>query len=135
MVRSVAHVCFVVKDLEAAERFYTEVIGLKHAFDFLKETGERFGVYLHAGGRTFIELFTGNPAQVAGGSYQHVCFEVDDVTAAVETIRARGWKVSDATLGSDDSWQAWVSDPDGNSIELHSYTAGSLQAPWVSERP
>ena len=44
-------------------------------------------------------------------------------------LRARGVEVSDPKLGSDQSWQAWLADPDGNRIELHGYTPDSHQAP------
>ncbi len=32
-------------------------------------------------------------------------------------------------MGSDHSWQAWLSDPDGNRVELHQYTPESWQTP------
>ena len=131
MIKSLAHACFVVSDLEVAEDFYVRILGLRHAFDFLKESGERFGVYLYVGERTFIELFIGEPHPVEGGSYQHICFEVDDVRKAVLAIREAGGEITDAVLGSDESWQAWITDPNGNRIELHSYTPGSLQKPFI----
>ena len=43
-----------------------------------------------------------------------------------------GVTVTDKKLGSDNSWQAWLSDPDGNRIELHQYTAQSLQTPSLA---
>ena len=47
-------------------------------------------------------------------------------------LRGRGVEVSDPKLGSDQSWQAWITDPDGNRIELHDYTAESWQAPHLA---
>lgn len=130
MIQALAHICFVVRDLEAAEVFYRDGLGLRPAFDFINEAGERFGVYLHVGGRSFVELFQGQPAPVEGQvSYQHFCLEVDDVEATVGELRARGMEVTDPQLGSDRSWQAWLQDPDGNRIELHQYTLESKQAP------
>jgi hypothetical protein len=35
--------------------------------------------------------------------------------------------VGEVSLGSDQSWQAWLADPDGNRIELHAYTPESKQ--------
>ncbi|HQK92242.1 MAG TPA: VOC family protein [Armatimonadota bacterium] len=128
MVRGLAHVCFLVRDLEASEAFYRDVLGLRPAFDFVNDEGERFGVYLHVGHRTFVELFSGDHAGARDGqSYQHFCLEVDDVAEAVRTLRARGVDVTDPYFGSDRSWQAWLSDPDGNRIELHGYTPESRQ--------
>ena len=132
MIKGIAHVCFTVRNLEASIAFYRDKLGMKHAFDFKNDKGERFGVYLLAGHRTFVELFKGQPAEPAKGqSYGHFCIEVDDVARTVTDLRAKGVEISDAKMGSDHSWQAWLSDPDGNRIELHGYTPDSWQAPWV----
>ena len=133
MITGLAHVCFVVSDLEASIKFYTEVLGLTPAFDFTNEQGERFGIYLHVGGRTFVELFQGDLASRAEKqSYQHFCLEVDDFDKTVQELRSRGVEVTDVKLGMDHSWQAWLADPDGNRLELHGYTAESWQAPHLT---
>ena len=128
MITGLAHVCFVVSDLERAIHFYQSQLGLAHAFDFINDEGKRFGVYLHVGGRSFIELFAGKPApHDEAQSFKHVCLEVDDVAATVAMLRARGVEATDPKMGSDNSWQAWLADPDGNKIELHGYTPQSKQ--------
>jgi predicted enzyme related to lactoylglutathione lyase len=53
------------------------------------------------------------------------------VTRTVAELRARGVEVSDPVLEMDHSWQAWLSDPEGNRIELHSYTPASWQTPHL----
>lgn len=134
MVKALAHVCFTVRNLEASEAFYRDVLGLKPAFDFVKDDGVKFGAYLYIGGRSFIELFVGEVAErAAGQSFQHFCLEVEDVAAAVAELRGKGCDVTDPSFGSDGSWQAWISDPDGNRIELHSYTAESKQRASLGE--
>jgi catechol 2,3-dioxygenase-like lactoylglutathione lyase family enzyme len=130
MIRGLAHVCFRVRDLDASLAFYRDRLGLKPAFDFTDENGNRFGVYLHVGGRNFIELFATDVVEAPSNqSYQHFCLEVDDLAAAAEELRSHGVDVTDVTMGSDHSWQAWLSDPDGNRIELHQYTPESWQTP------
>lgn len=131
MVRALAHLCYVVRDLERSIAFYVDRLGLRHAFDFVNDAGERYGVYLHAGGRAFVEMFVGDPQPVSGGSFQHLCLEVDDLDAEVARLRAEGVEASDPFFGSDSSWQSWITDPDGNRIELHCYTPESLQVPWL----
>ncbi len=132
MIRGIAHLCYTVRDLERSLAFYRDGLGLEPAFDFLNDKGERFGLYLHVGGRNFIELFVGQPeAPGDRASYRHLCLEVDDLTSAVATLRGRGIESSDPKLGSDHSWQAWITDPDGNRIELHQYTPDSKQGPFV----
>jgi catechol 2,3-dioxygenase-like lactoylglutathione lyase family enzyme len=139
MIASVAHVCFRVKNLEASLRFYRDALGLKEAFDFKDEKGRRFGIYLHAGYRTFIELFEEPTVQPTPGnaSFQHICLEVDNIHSAVAALKTRGIAFapfkdgSDIFLAGDNSYQAWLADPDGNRIELHQYTATSLQKPFA----
>ncbi len=132
MIRGIAHICFTVADLERSLRFYRDGLGFQHAFDFCRDTGERYGCYLSIGGRNFIELFQGQvEPPVKGQSYRHFCLQVDDIESTVKTLRARGLEVSEIKLGMDQSWQAWLTDPDGNRIELHGYTAQSWQTPHL----
>ena len=135
VIRTVAHVCFHVEDLDASVAFYRDILGLPPGFWFYDENGDRFGVYIHVGERTFLELFKGSPQPGTGRpSYAHFCLEVADLDAAVEAIQARGGKLnSGPTIGKDGSGQAWITDPDGNRIELHYYTAESLQGPFLSD--
>jgi len=131
-MKAFAHVCFIVKDLDASIDFYCSKLGMTHCFDFQRDSGERFGVYLHVGGRSFVELFIGTPeAPPSPVSFQHTCLEVDDLTATVTDLRAKGVEVTDPYLGMDHSWQSWLADPDGNRIELHCYTDESWQLPHV----
>jgi catechol 2,3-dioxygenase-like lactoylglutathione lyase family enzyme len=130
MITGMAHICFTVADLDRSRKFYEGALGFKHAFDFKRDTGEIYGHYFHIGGRCFIELFKG-PVEppIKGQSYRHFCLEVDDIQATVKTLRERGVEVGEIKLGDDQSWQAWLADPDGNRIELHQYTPQSWQAP------
>ena len=132
MITALAHLCYVCSDLEASIAFYQDKLGISHGFDFLDKEGKRTGVYLHVGGRSFVELFQGKlQPRAEGQAYSHLCLEVDDIHATVKDMRDKGLEVSEPFLGGDQSWQAWVADPDGNRIELHGYTADSWQAPFV----
>jgi glyoxylase I family protein len=133
MITGMAHACFVVSDLERSLAFYRDQLDLPEAFSFINDAGHRHGVYLYLGERNFIELFEGTlgtPAEQQ--SYKHICLEVDDLEATVAAMRAQGVEVSDPKLGRDQSWQAWIADPDGNRIELHQYTPESWQAPSLA---
>ena len=133
MITGLAHACFTVSDLERALGFYRDGLGLKEAFDFVDDAGRRFGVYLHLGRRNFIELFQGQLDERAEKqSYKHICREVDDIHTTVDALRKAGIEVSEIKLGRDHSYQAWVTDPDGNRIELHAYTPESWQAPHLA---
>ena len=130
MIKGIAHTCFNTANLAAIIEFYN-AIGLPVAFEFRRDDGSLFGVYFRVGNRTFIEFFTHIARPADAANYRHICFEVDDINATVADIRAKGIKISDPKLGSDNSWQAWLADPDGNPIELHSYTPTSWQAPHL----
>lgn len=131
MITGLAHVCLQVRDLEAATRFYCDGLGLREAFDFRRADGARFGVYLHLGRRTFLELFENPDLQSGPGAYQHLCLEVEDMGATVADLRRRGVEVGEIALGSDGSYQAWLADPEGNRVELHQYTPESQQANFL----
>ncbi|MBP7559390.1 MAG: VOC family protein [Armatimonadetes bacterium] len=132
MLTAFAHACYRVSDLERSIEFYRDKLGCTHAFDFVNDEGVRFGVYLKVAGRSFIELFTGLEGEAPpAGSFMHICLEVPDLEAAVAELRAKGVEASAPYLGSDNSWQSWITDPDGNRIELHCYTKDSLQGPWL----
>jgi len=136
MIIGHAHTCFTVSNLDQAIAFYVDRLGLSPAFEFRRDDGARYGVYLKIGPRAFIELFQGDLAEKAERqSYAHLCLECDDVLDTVEMLRSRGVEVSEARLGMDRSWQAWVTDPFGNRIELHSYTPESWQAPHLDRAP
>lgn len=133
MIKQVAHPCYTVSDLDASEAFYVDKLGLARAFDFINNEGRRFGVYLNAGNRTFIELFAGELAAPAEKqAYKHLCLEVDDMDTTLADLRANGVEVTGHKTGSDHSIQAWITDPDGNRIELMQYTPDSKQGPWLT---
>jgi lactoylglutathione lyase/glyoxylase I family protein len=134
MIKALAHICFHVADIDKSLAFYTGKLGLEHAFDLNDGDGNRFGSYIHTGSRSFIELFQRDLAEKAEGqSFTHMPLEVDDIEAAVADLRAKGVEVSDHVLAFDHNWQAWLTDPDGNSIELHGYTPKSDQFRMLGE--
>ncbi len=128
MITGLSHACFTVSDLEKSIEFYRDGLGLAQAFALDIPEINLHGVYMRVGARTFIEMFQGDPVSTPGNAtYKHICLEVDDIEATVAEIRGRGVEVGDISLGKDNSYQAWIADPDGNRIELHQFTADSLQ--------
>lgn len=130
MIRTLAHVCFYVRSIDASLAFYRDALGLPVSFHFPDAPDQRPGLYLHTGDRTFIELFEGDhEADEQKHSYRHFCFEVDDLHAAVATLRARGIEVTDPARGKDRTWLCWLIDPDGNRVQLQQYTPECWQMP------
>jgi catechol 2,3-dioxygenase-like lactoylglutathione lyase family enzyme len=124
MIKRLAHICIHTEDLKETERFYCDGLGMERHFGFDKD-GDLFGHYFKIGEGTFIEVFKGAPGEV--GNIHHLALEVDDIDATIEHIRKRGFEIGDKSLGADDSWQAWMEDPNGVKIELQQYTPNSCQ--------
>jgi lactoylglutathione lyase len=137
MIRQLAHVCFYSDRIDEMVRFYNQILGLNIKFTLDLSDGDSFGYYFACGNTTFIEIFDrkkallqwgGNPSDLSkGNQYKHLCFEVKGLAGFKEKLLKQGISVSEITTGMDFSSQAWINDPDGNSIELMEYSAKSLQ--------
>lgn len=113
---AVHHVSLNVDDVEAALRFYTDVLGLEARND--RPDFPFGGAWLDAGGQQ-VHLIEGKPPPGLG---QHFALLVDDLDGTVTELRDRGVEVSDPRpVGT--SRQAFVSDPAGNLVELHQASA------------
>jgi glyoxylase I family protein len=109
---AVHHVSINVADVEAALRFYTDVLGLEQRSD--RPDFGFGGAWLDAGGQQ-VHLIEAPPPAGLG---QHFALLVGDLDATVAELRQRGVEVSDPQpVGS--SRQSFVSDPSGNLVELH----------------
>jgi catechol 2,3-dioxygenase-like lactoylglutathione lyase family enzyme len=126
-VRQLAHVCIFANDLAETEAFWRDVLGVPVKFRFTRG-GAPFGFYLDAGGRTNVEVFLKPDAEYAATNrINHLCLEVASIADAVAHVRALGVDVTEPKLGVDETWQAWVTDPNGVRIELFEYTPRSAQ--------
>ncbi|MCB0967730.1 MAG: VOC family protein [Ilumatobacter sp.] len=115
LIADIHHVSLNVTDTERALGFYRDLLGLgvleRPAFSFA-------GAWLDAGRGRQVHLI--ESPSVPDDVGQHVAFTVHDLDAAIDTIRAAGYDVSDAKHVADrDARQAFVLDPDGNRVELH----------------
>ncbi|NLT72828.1 MAG: hypothetical protein GXX94_01345 [Chloroflexi bacterium] len=108
------HVALRTPDFARAKAFYTEVLGLRIA----AEMPGRDCVFIDIGGTT-IELM-GIPDQVPGaeGAFAHLAFEVDDVMATYEELKAKGVEFFVEPREAGPMQVAFFRDPDGNPLEL-----------------
>jgi catechol 2,3-dioxygenase-like lactoylglutathione lyase family enzyme len=107
------------RDLARAQRFYTELVGLT-----LVEANPGAVLLDSDGVRLRVTLV----ADKAEAPYTVLGWEVDDLTAAVGSLRARGVtfnRYPGMDQDSDDAWTApdgtkvaWFSDPDRNVLSL-----------------
>jgi catechol 2,3-dioxygenase-like lactoylglutathione lyase family enzyme len=137
VIRKLAHLNFVTNDLEKIIDFYVNKLGMKVKFTLDNKEGKPFGYYFACGDTTFLEFFDqrmaaevwgGNVEELRNGTrYKHFCLEVTGLDEYCKLLQEKGVDVSRITLGMDNSRQAWIADPDGNSIELMEYGFSSLQ--------
>jgi len=141
MITSIGHVAFRITNLERSLDFYCGKLGFREAFR-LDRVGEPspWIVYIQVVPGQFIELFPGAQSVAlqpgAAGGYNHFSLGVDDMDATLRQLRERGLEVPGAaTQGVDGNWQYWITDPDGNRIELMQIMPNSphaaADAGWV----
>ena len=127
IIRRIAHVCIYAKDLEETEDWYTRVLGFKKVFNFTRD-GRVFGFYLDAGDDAHIEVFENSAAEASDRHpINHICFETFNLDDSIAHIRDQGVAATDKSFGCDDTWQSWISDPNGVRIELFEYASRSAQ--------
>ena len=127
IIRKIAHVCIFARDIEATAEWYGRVLGFEKVFNFTRD-GRVFGYYLDAGGDTHIEVFENAEAEYSKrNQINHICFEVVNMDEAIAHIHDCGVEASAKSNGCDDTWQSWITDPNGVRIELFEYTPKSAQ--------
>lgn len=127
MIKAIAHICISTTDLDKTETFYCGALGLSKKFNFIRE-GKVFGYYLRINEHNYIEVFLSHAiTPEEQPAIKHFCLEVEDMDNAIRRIRSAGVTVTDKKMGHDQSWQAWLADPNGITIELHEYTDKSSQ--------
>ncbi|MGE5378125.1 MAG: VOC family protein [Bacteroidota bacterium] len=137
MIRQLAHLNFMTNDLSRIIDFYVNKLGMDVKFTLDNERGEHFGYYFGCGNTTFLEFFDqamavavwGGKVQelTAGTQYRHFCLEVTGLDEYCSKLKSRGVGVTEIKTERDHSRQAWMTDPDGNLIELMEYGPFSLQ--------
>jgi len=116
-VTGVSELVLEVEDLEAAEAFYAEVLGLP----VVERWPAREAIWLMAGERTRIGLWRPQVGLAGGRGGLHVHFamhiEDADYDSAVALLRERGEDAEEIAFDGAGR-AAYVTDPDGNVVEL-----------------
>jgi catechol 2,3-dioxygenase-like lactoylglutathione lyase family enzyme len=124
-VTGVSELVLEVVDLEAAERFYAEVLGLP----VVERWEHRDAVWVMAGTGTRIGLWRPQVGLAGGRGGVHVHYAMHlaeaDYNAAVARLREHGYEPEEHRFeGYDESSAAYVIDPDGNVVELWTWDVG-----------
>lgn len=128
-VSGVSELVLEVVDLDAAERFYGEVLGLP----VVERWEQREAVWVMAGERTRIGLWRPQVGLAGGRGGVHVHYALHlaegDYDAALERLRSHGYEPHEERFGMREaSRAAYVTDPDGHVVELWTWdVAGHLR--------
>lgn len=121
------HIGLRVADLDRSLAFYTavgyEVVGS------VPETGIGHLTMLKLPGDEFVSIelvHDPDAGPVAGNRLSHLVVQVGSMDAALAELAARGVDAEEPTSpdGSADFRTTWITDPDGNRIELVQWPAG-----------
>ena len=111
------HVVLRVRDQEASQRFYTDVLGCK-----VDHFNERISLLQLRFGEQLIDLLPGERGQ--GGGMDHFCLSVRcaDLGAVAESFKARGVALEGGVVQRRGAYgtgpSLYLRDPDGYLIEL-----------------
>ncbi len=123
---SLAHVCLNVKNLARSLEYY-EKLGFKPVFKFTRQ-GKHYGHYLEIGPDQYIEMFENPDLEVpVNTGIVHFCLESDNIDTLIKELDSKGIAHTEKKLGCDNTYQIWLTDPDGNAFEVHQYTEKSMQ--------
>jgi catechol 2,3-dioxygenase-like lactoylglutathione lyase family enzyme len=124
------HVAFRASDLERSIRWYESAFGARKVFHAKQEGDRPELVFLEFAKGQFIELFTNGKSKVPQTpdaiGYQHFCVLVDDLEQALAHLATMNVHPHRGPFAGRAQYRiAFISDPDGNIIELMQIQPGS----------
>ena len=122
---SLGHVAFRVNDLEASLAFYAK-LGFPEFLRLTQDDGRPWIAYLKITDQIYLELFPGGDGGKAVGpehtGVHHLCLTTDDIEKTAAHLESVGIAASSPLVptrrGLDGNRGMWVTDPDGNRIEI-----------------
>jgi catechol 2,3-dioxygenase-like lactoylglutathione lyase family enzyme len=120
------HAGLIIKDEEAAHRFYRDILGFSDIWRGGRTEGVISWVNMRVpDGTDYLEymLQSSAPDRRQRGTLHHVCLRVDDIQTAWEAVGARSAAMGrplsgQPNVGRNGRWQLNLYDPDGTRVEL-----------------
>ena len=117
----ILHTCLNVSDLDRSIKFYTSNLHLNlMSRREVKQNNAEIAFLKDESGNAIELTHWRDKKIVEGDNFDHIAFEVEDVHAAVETLRKDGVSIAmePYSLQGSTSRIAFIRDPDGNWLEL-----------------
>ncbi len=116
-----ASVRYMVKDVEAAKRFYIDLLGFREVEDwdgaFAIVEREGLGLWL-AGPNTSAAKPMPDGRSPEPGGWNRIVLQVDSIDALAARLRAAGVVFRNDVIKGPGGAQALIEDPSGNPVEL-----------------
>jgi catechol 2,3-dioxygenase-like lactoylglutathione lyase family enzyme len=112
-LKAVNHVTYNVKNKEIATKWWDDILGVKQIPSMVNAAHI---VWLQIPSGAMVHLIE-NAAGASQPSH-HGAFEVDEIEATQEAIRAKGVTTTDIQTRNDGQKAFFLDDPDGNRIEI-----------------
>jgi catechol 2,3-dioxygenase-like lactoylglutathione lyase family enzyme len=130
------HAGFVVRDRDAEEHFYKDILGFRPYWHGGMKDGQTDWVSFQVpDGTDWVEFMVNVPTNADHrtlGAMNHIALGVSDIHAAEAQLRKNGWSGNEQPhIGRGGKWQLNVYDPDGTRIEFMEFKP--VQKPCCSE--
>lgn len=136
-VTGIGHIAIRARDLDTVLGFYTDTLGFREMFRLNHDDGKLMLVYVRVTDQQFIEIFpngTGEKPPRGNVGYDHLCLTVADIEVTLADLERRGVPLDRGLqTGRDGNRQAWITDPEGNRIELMEMAPDSKQAQALAQ--
>jgi catechol 2,3-dioxygenase-like lactoylglutathione lyase family enzyme len=117
MLLSLGHVTVRSADFDRTEQFYCGLLGMRRG---PRPAIPVPGRWFYVGDEAVLHVLprTTDAALEAVGVIDHFALNADDRPAFEERLRAAGQPFEGARLADSDTWQIFLTDPDGARVEL-----------------
>jgi len=129
LVTGVDFVCVPTRDIDAAMKFYGEVLGIERSKMWQRAGEEPMGAEFEPGDVTVALLACERLGIEFQANKVPIALHVEDVEASRAELESQGIEFAADTLDSGVCHMAYFSDPDGNALMLHNRYAPKDQRP------
>ena len=124
-LKKIHHIAIICSNYEVSKKFYTEILNLEIINEAYRAERKSYKLDIKVNDVYQIELFSFpnpavRPSRPEACGLRHLAFEVDDLTAAIEILTAKG--IVTEPLRTDELTGkrfTFFADPDGLPLELY----------------